>query len=196
MTGAATGVLGEASYRSEMPTPVATTVELHRPLRRTTFELATRAWLPRPVDEVFGFFGDAHNLDAITPPWLHFRILTPRPIPMHAGTLIDYRIRLRGVPMRWRTRISLWEPGRRFVDEQVRGPYREWIHTHGFDTLDGGTLMYDTVRYRVPGGTLVNNLFVAREVARIFAFRGDALRRCFECAPSPHDAAVTLRRLR
>lgn len=165
-------------------------------LRRSTFELSTSAWLPRPVDEVFAFFGDAHNLDVLTPPWLHFEIRTPGPIRMHAGTLIDYRIRLRGIPIPWRTRITEWAPGRRFVDEQVRGPYREWIHTHTFEPTDGGTLMTDTVRYRVPGGALVNALVVERDVARIFRYRLEALRRAFGCGPSPLDVAVTFRRLR
>jgi ligand-binding SRPBCC domain-containing protein len=160
---------------------------------RSTFELSTTAWLPQPVDEVFAFFGDAHNLDQLTPPWLHFKVLTPRPIAMRAGTLIDYRITLRGVPMKWRTRISVWEPGCRFVDEQIRGPYLEWVHTHTFDPVDGGTLMKDTVRYRVPGGALVNRLFVERDVSRIFRYRLEALRRHFACAPSPRDEDVTFR---
>jgi ligand-binding SRPBCC domain-containing protein len=112
---------------------------------RATFELSTAVWLPRRVEEVFPFFGDAHNLDVLTPPWLHFRILTPAPIDMRAGTLIDYRISLRGLPMTWRTRITEWDPNRRFVDEQVRGPYLEWIHAHDFESLAGGTLMRDTV---------------------------------------------------
>ncbi|WP_396623687.1 SRPBCC family protein [Luteitalea sp.] len=171
-------------------------IDLHRPLQRSTFELSTTAWLPQSVDEVFPFFGDAHNLDILTPPWLSFEILTPRPIPMHAGTLIDYRIKLRGIPMRWRTRISLWEPNRRFVDEQLRGPYLEWIHTHTFEPLDGGTLMKDTVRYRVPGGGLVNRFFVQRDVERIFTYRLEALRGHFGCLPSARDIGVAVRRLR
>src|SRR5688572_24197584 len=105
-----------------------------------TFELSTAVWLPRPVEEVFPFFGNAHNLDVLTPPWLHFEILTPPPIGMRVGALIDYRISLRGLPMTWRTRITVWEPNRRFVDEQLRGPYREWIHTHDFEHVAGGTL--------------------------------------------------------
>lgn len=171
-------------------------IELYRPLKRSTFELSTTAWLPQPVEEVFSFFGDAYNLDVLTPPWLRFEILTPPPIDMRAGTLIDYRIRLRGIPMRWRTRISLWEPNCRFVDEQLRGPYREWIHTHTFESLDGGTLMNDTVRYRVPGGALVNRLVVERDVADIFRYRLEALRRHFACVPNARDVDVRFRRLR
>lgn len=167
-----------------------------RALLGPTYELATTAWLPRPVDEVFGFFGDASNLNLLTPPWLHFEILTPAPIPMHVGALIDYRIRLRGIPMTWRTRISQWEPGRRFVDEQVRGPYLEWIHSHSFEPVDGGTSMTDSVRYRVPGGAVVNALFVQRDVSRIFRYRLDALRGVFDCPPSPRDVDVVFRRLR
>jgi ligand-binding SRPBCC domain-containing protein len=175
---------------------LSSTADEHPPLRRSTFELSTTAWLPQAVDEVFPFFGDAHNLNVLTPPWLRFEILTPKPIPMQAGTLIDYRIRLRGLPMTWRTRISAWEPNRRFVDEQIRGPYLEWIHTHTFEPVDGGTLMRDVVRYRVPGGALVNALFVERDVARIFRYRLEALRREFHCAASPRDVDVAFRRLR
>jgi ligand-binding SRPBCC domain-containing protein len=172
------------------------TLDLYRPLKRSTFELSTTAWLPPPVDVVFPFFGDAHNLNLLTPPWLQFEIVTPKPIPMHAGTLIDYRIRLRLLRMRWRTRISLWEPNRRFVDEQVRGPYLEWIHVHTFDSVDGGTLMRDVVRYRVPGGALINSLLVRRDVASIFRYRLTALRQHFHCAPHARDVDVTFRRLR
>ena len=160
---------------------------------RATFELSTVAWLPRPIDEVFPFFGDAHNLDVLTPPWLHFEILTPPPIEMRVGAVIDYRISLRGLPMTWRTRITEWEPNRRFVDEQLRGPYREWIHTHHFEDVGGGTLMTDTVRYRVPGGRLVNRLFVQRDVTRIFRYRLEALRIHFGCGTSHHDVDVTVR---
>lgn len=167
----------------------------HRPLKRGTFELSTTAWLPQPVDEVFGFFADAANLDVLTPPWLRFEILTPRPIAMRAGTLIDYRITLRMLPIRWRTRISVWEPNRHFIDEQLRGPYLEWIHTHAFASVDRGTSMTDTVRYRVPGGSLVNRFFVQRDVTRIFRYRLEALRRHFDCGTSGRDRDVVVRRL-
>jgi ligand-binding SRPBCC domain-containing protein len=141
--------------------------------------LESELWLPRPLDEVFAFFSNAHNLDRITPPWLHFQVLTPPPIPMHVGQRIDYRLRVRGVPIRWQSEITAWEPPHRFVDEQRRGPYRAWIHEHTFEAQDGGTLARDLVQYAVLGGALVNRLFVARDVERIFAFRSEMLREIF-----------------
>ena len=134
-------------------------------------------WLPRPRPEVFAFFADARNLEAITPPWLKFEVLTPAPIAMRAGTLIDYRLRLHGFPIRWRTEITLWEPPVRFADTQLRGPYRLWEHTHTFVEKDGGTLCRDEVRYAVPGGALIERLFVRRDVEKIFAFRQETMRR-------------------
>ena len=136
---------------------------------------AAEQWLPRPRAEVFPFFADAANLERLTPPWLSFRILTPRPVAMAAGALIDYRLRIRGVPVRWRTRIAVWEPPDRFVDEQLRGPYRLWVHEHTFAERDGGTLCRDEVRYAVPGGALVDRLLVRPDVERIFAWRRQAL---------------------
>ena len=134
-------------------------------------------WLPRPRPEVFAFFAEARNLEAITPPWLKFEVLTPAPIAMRAGTLIDYRLRLHGFPIRWRTEITLWEPPVRFADTQLRGPYRLWEHTHTFVEKDGGTLCRDEVRYAVPGGALIERLFVRRDVERIFAHRQEVMRR-------------------
>jgi ligand-binding SRPBCC domain-containing protein len=128
-------------------------------------------WLPRPRDEVFAFFADAANLDALTPPWLGFRTLTPSPIAMHVGTLIDCRLRIRGIPLRWRTRINIWEPPERFVDEQIRGPYRLWIHEHIFISKDGGTLIRDRIRYAVPFDFLVHKFLVRPDIERIFAYR-------------------------
>jgi len=137
--------------------------------------------LPRPPSDVFPFFADAGNLEAITPPWLGFRIITPRPIPMAAGTLIEYRLRLRGLPLAWLTRIETWEPGERFVDVQLAGPYALWHHTHEFapDGV-GGTVMRDTVRYALPYwplGELAHALVVRRDLARIFDFRREEVAR-------------------
>ena len=107
--------------------------------------------LPGTPDEVFPFFADARNLEAITPPWLGFRVLTPAPIELRVGALIEYRLRLRGLPLAWLTRIEDWTPGVRFVDAQLAGPYRLWHHTHEFAPDGaGGTLMRDTVRYALP----------------------------------------------
>lgn len=143
------------------------------------FTLTAMQWLSRPVGEVFLFFADAGNLDVITPPWLRFEILTPRPIAMQVGARIDYRLRLRGLPVRWQSEITAWEPPQRFVDEQRRGPYRAWIHEHTFAERDGGTLIGDHVRYAVPGGWLADRLFVRRDVANIFAYRQEKLRELF-----------------
>ena len=127
-------------------------------------------WVPRPLDDVFAFFSDAANLEALTPPWLHFRILTPQPIAMHPGTLIDYRIRLRGIPISWQSEITDWSPPRQFVDQQRRGPYRRWIHTHTFAAEGIGTRVSDRVDFEVPLGWLTGR-FVLRDVEKIFAFR-------------------------
>ena len=139
------------------------------------FTLHTELWLPRPRDEVFAFFADAHNLQTLTPPWLNFEVLNAAPITMRAGALIDYRIRVHGLPIRWRTEITEWNPPHHFVDTQIRGPYTFWHHTHTFEERDGGTLCVDVVRYRPRGGALVNWLFVRRDVKRIFAFRTESL---------------------
>lgn len=143
------------------------------------FSLQAELWLPRPREEVFPFFAEARNLEAITPPWLNFEVLTPPPIKMQAGALIDYRIRVHGFPIRWRTEITAWQPPDHFVDVQVRGPYTLWQHTHTFAERDGGTLCRDQVRYRPRGGAIVNWLFVRRDVERIFAYRQQRLREHF-----------------
>ena len=148
----------------------------------TVREFKTELWLPLPPEAVFAFFGNAANLDAITPPWLNFRILTPPPIAMREGTLIDYRLRLHGLPLRWRTRIRVWQPPHRFVDEQLRGPYRQWIHTHAFEPRDGGTLARDAVQYAVPFDFIAHPLFVRRDIERIFEFRSAELKRRFTAA--------------
>jgi ligand-binding SRPBCC domain-containing protein len=133
--------------------------------------------LPGTPEDVFPFFGDAHNLEAITPPWLGFAVTTPRPIDMRAGTLIEYRLKLHGVPLNWRTTIAVWDPPHRFVDVQIRGPYTLWHHTHDFEP-DGerGTIMRDTVRYALPLGVLgevAHRVLVRRDLAAIFDFRAE-----------------------
>ena len=135
--------------------------------------------LPARPDEVFAFFADARNLEAITPSFLRFRVVTPGPITMREGALIDYRLRLHGIPIRWRTRIEVWEPPLRFVDAQLRGPYRSWRHEHTFSAAPGGgTLMRDRVDYELPLGPLgaiAHALFVRRDLARIFDHRASAV---------------------
>jgi ligand-binding SRPBCC domain-containing protein len=143
------------------------------------FKLEVELWLPRSRAEVFPFFSEARNLQELTPPWLKFEVLTPEPITMRVGTLIDYRIKLHGLPIRWRTEITDWSPPHQFVDTQLRGPYTLWHHTHTFTEQDGGTLCRDRVRYRPLGGALMNWLFVRRDVERIFHFRQTRLREIF-----------------
>jgi ligand-binding SRPBCC domain-containing protein len=139
--------------------------------------LTTELWLPRPREEVFQFFSDAANLEALTPPWLHFEILTPT-VVLRPGARIDYRLRLYGVPLQWQSEISRWEPPDCFVDEQRRGPYRHWIHTHTFAEERGGTRVGDAVDFEVPFGRLAG-WFVMRDVRKIFAFRTQALLKRF-----------------
>jgi ligand-binding SRPBCC domain-containing protein len=140
-------------------------------------EFRTELWLPLPPEELFLFFADAANLDAITPPWLHFHIATPPPIQMREGALIDYTLRIRGIPLRWRTRINVWQPPHRFVDEQIRGPYRQWIHAHTFEARNDGTLAHDLVRYAVPFDRLAHRWLVRPDIERIFRYRSAALQR-------------------
>ena len=131
------------------------------------------------VGMAFAFYADTLNLEPMTPPWLRFEVTTPMPFEMRAGALLDYRLRLHGVPIRWTTRIETWEPPRRFVDTQLRGPYSLWEHTHLFEPqADGSTVINDRVRYAIPWGplgALAHRLFVRRDLERIFDYRRDAL---------------------
>jgi ligand-binding SRPBCC domain-containing protein len=137
-------------------------------------QFTSEVWLPVKHDEVFRFFADAGNLEQLTPPWLHFQILTPVPIQIRRGTIIDYRLRLHGFPIRWQSEITAWEPPHRFVDEQRRGPYRRWIHQHEFLAERGGTIVRDSVEYEMPLA-VVTRWFVRRDVERIFSYRSRAL---------------------
>jgi ligand-binding SRPBCC domain-containing protein len=147
--------------------------------------LRSEVWVPRPREEVFAFFSRAENLEALTPHWLHFSILSPGPIEMKAGTRIRYRLRLHGIPLRWESEITAWEPPYRFVDEQRRGPYRRWIHEHEFLEHGGGTTVRDTVQYSVAGGLLVQRLFVAPDLDGIFEFRRKKVAEIFRPTSGP-----------
>lgn len=128
-----------------------------------------------PIRQAFEFYAHARNLETITPPWMAFSVLTPEPIAMRAGTLIDYRLKVHGVPLRWRTRIEAWEPPQRFVDIQLRGPYALWEHTHTFAADgDDAVVIGDRVRYELPLGPLgeiAHTLFVKRDLDRVFEYR-------------------------
>ncbi len=136
--------------------------------------------LPRPLPEVFAFFARAENLERITPPWLRFQLLTPGPIEMRPGTEISYRLRLHGIPLSWTSVIDAWEENERFVDQQLRGPYRFWRHRHEFAAVDGGTRVEDRVEYALPLGRLgeLGLPFVARDLRRIFDYRQLAVAEC------------------
>ena len=144
--------------------------------------LVAEQFVARPLFEVFEFFSRPENLARITPPSLGFVILTPSPIEMKAGTLIDYTIRLAGIPLRWRTLISVYDPPNRFVDEQLKGPYAYWHHTHRFSSVEGGTIIHDKIRYALPFGPfgmLVHRLFVRRNLERIFSYRKTIVEKIF-----------------
>lgn len=141
--------------------------------------LETETFLPATIDEVFRFFANAENLERITPPELAFQILTPTPIVMEEGTVIDYRLRLFGVPFRWRTQITRWQPNNQFIDEQIQGPYSKWTHLHSFAESAEGTRMTDRVEYRLPlqpAGTVALPL-VRRQLDRIFRYRASAIQK-------------------
>lgn len=144
-----------------------------------TFLFKTHQTLEKPLTEVFEFFSNAHNLAEITPPWLHFKVLTPPPIEMTVGTRIDYQLKLRGFPIRWQSEITEWNPPHFFADEQRRGPYRLWRHTHTFDEVKEGVVVGDTVEYAVWGNELIGRLFVRPDIEKIFAYRADQLNGIF-----------------
>lgn len=139
--------------------------------------------LPRPRPEVFAFFADPANLQRLTPPWLHFEVITPKPLPRGEHAIFEYRLRVRGLSIRWRTLIEAYEDGNRFVDRQIAGPYALWHHTHLFEDLPGGgTRITDRVRYRVGWGLLgllITALWIRKDVERVFAYRKRVLEELF-----------------
>ena len=164
-------------------------IKISRSPGGTGYRLESVLFLPQPREQVFANFADAFQLEKLTPPWLEFSVLTPAPIQIAAGTIIDYRLKLHGIPIRWQSLISVWEPPLRFVDLQMRGPYRRWVHEHAFEAAPGGTLCRDLVDYDVIGGRPVHALFVRPDLLKIFAFRHEMLHNLF---PVSHDSPVQL----
>jgi len=149
--------------------------------------LITRQWVAAGLDQVFGFFSDAVNLERITPPFLNFQVLGMSTARIQKGSLIDYRLKLRGLPVKWRTLIDKWEPQSAFVDTQLKGPYQKWHHAHRFETLAGGVLVEDEVFYRLPMswlGDLVAGAYVRGDVQKIFDYRRQAIAEIFSGSPA------------
>ena len=150
--------------------------------RITSYELKRNQFIPQPIDQVFSFFSKPENLEIITPRNLHFSILTSIPIDMKIGQVIDYLIRLKGIKIRWSSIISYYDPPHSFVDEQIRGPFSNWIHSHSFKESNGGTIIIDHVRYSIPFGLigkLANHIFVERDLVDIFDYREKAINEIF-----------------
>jgi ligand-binding SRPBCC domain-containing protein len=143
------------------------------------FRFQSELWIARPRSEIFPFFADAVNLEQITPPWLQFHVVSKLPLEMREGAEIDYLLKIRGIPVEWRSKITAWDPPHRFVDEQVRGPYRLWVHEHRFTEKESGTSCEDHVQYSPLGGALINKLLVERDIRKIFAYRSEQLRKIF-----------------
>jgi ligand-binding SRPBCC domain-containing protein len=143
------------------------------------FTFRSELWLPQPLSKVFPFFAAAEHLERLTPPFLNFRILTPQPIVISLATRMQYKLKLHGIPVRWESEITGWNPPHFFSDDQVHGPYRQWHHEHTFEERDDGTLVQDKVEYAVPGGSLINRLFVAPDLRRIFDYRTATLKKLF-----------------
>lgn len=142
-----------------------------------------------PIERVFEFFSDAANLEAITPPWLNFQILTPMPLEMSQGALLDYKIRLHYVPIKWRTEICVWQPPHKFVDQQLKGPYKKWYHEHTFEDAGNGiTNVNDDVHYIPRGGSLIHRLLVKPDLEKIFAYRQSRLTEIFDQGLADADA--------
>jgi ligand-binding SRPBCC domain-containing protein len=156
--------------------------------------LTSQQFVSAGLEEVFAFFREPENLARITPPWLGFRMLTPTPVGMREGALIDYRISLGPFPTRWTTLITAFDPPHLFVDEQLKGPYSFWHHTHRFAARGNGTIITDEIRYLLPFGplgSLVHVLFVRRQLRGIFAHRRKVITEVFP-GRVPQDSHLTL----
>lgn len=152
-------------------------------MKNDYYQIKQTTEISAPLENVFEFFSHAENLQKITPPWLNFRFISLLPIEMEVGTLIEYALRVRLLPIHWITEISVWEPPHRFVDQQLKGPYREWIHEHRFEALAKGTRVTDTIHYRLPLGflgRLAQRLFVRRDVEEIFNYRQQVIQNIFQ----------------
>ena len=150
--------------------------------REHVTELEYEQWVPQPPPAIFPFFSDAHNLEKITPAFMRFSVRGVSTPEMQEGTVLDYRLQVHGMPMRWRSVIESWNPPSGFVDRQVRGPYGLWHHTHEFESWNGGTIVRDRIRYALPMGALgelVAGWLVARDVATIFAYRHEQIQTLF-----------------
>ena len=153
---------------------------------RVGYHLKAEVVVRSPIEEVFDFFSSAENLESITPPWLNFRIVTPMPIKMRTGTLLDYKIRLHMIPIHWRTEIADWKPPHKFADYQLKGPYKRWWHEHIFEDLGNGlTLVRDEVHYIPRGGSLLHRLMVKPDLKRIFTYRQEQLAKRFKVCSVP-----------
>lgn len=144
------------------------------------YRLTAEMMVDLPREVVFDFFSDAMQLERITPEFLKFSVLTPPPIEMKAGLLLDYKLKIHRIPIYWQTEICVWEPCQRFVDQQLKGPYKRWYHEHTFEEVDGGTLVRDDVHYIPRGGSLLHKLMVRPDLEKIFRFRQDRLSMIFD----------------
>ncbi|MFY9254250.1 MAG: SRPBCC family protein [Fuerstiella sp.] len=154
-------------------------LEINWDRKAKAYILKSAVTLPVSRETLFDFFSDAFQLEQITPPLLQFKVLTPPPINIQAGTLIEYKLKLRGFPIRWRTEISTWDPPFSFTDRQLKGPYYLWEHLHTFHDTPNGTVVNDTVKYRVPGGRLVHALMVKNDLMTIFGYRQSCMQEIF-----------------
>lgn len=176
---AATSTFSVYICLKEITLAISTPTLSFGPDEKTGYRLRAEMLVDLPREQVFDFFSDASKLEQITPPWLNFSVLTPMPVEIHEGLLLDYKLKLHRIPIKWQTEICVWEPSVRFVDRQLKGPYRLWYHEHRFEEVDGKTLVRDDVHYIPRGGKLIHRLFVQPDLEKIFRFRQDRLTEIF-----------------